>query len=699
MKKNSVFWAFVLSFICLFSSGLASQSASKIANRQTAIRCLQLAKSFINQNSWDSVPSRIEMGLAYDDSISDLWYLNAVTKFHFGSSRSEVLPLVEKALACDEWVDYNRDNARILYADLLCDTGSYQKALDLLDEEPFLFYADAEFIRVKALYFQNTPESIEKARDKVDSARRVYPSDSRFARLFFRHEYNLTDNSGDFSEEVKKIAEAFINLVPKYSDDDPELELYAALFSDGENRSRLLSAYNAKGLTHPLYAAASLKAGLMTEKEAVEYFVKWADVSVSIEYLKTFVSLISEEDVKQFLNEYLNSYAGVITADTDGNLEANLFVTYFRGRPKTMKWDRNNDGIFEWTCDCDFGVPLNIFVPGYDLTIDYGSYPFIVKIQYENVNGKNVTVSMANEQYDWSPFIIETVPLFAELLGCDFYFPTINNSAGEIDYEKIENNALSYEIDSDEYEGAHIIFSLLNGNPKSADYYCNGNRYAQAFFENGLPVFRAVDRNGDGIFETTENFAVDAEGKIKLTPEEERVLMTNLFGYEKARNGLYVKMIQIDQNGDTKPDFTEEYLADGGKITSWDSDNDGYWDTRYIRYPQKDGESLLEDSMFYLMPGRILTTVSFVDTEPVKVVSDKIEYSVIKGDTKNFYWVGRQGTSEDEKAVCDSLVNVSEQGVCVLAVNGDVRLHAVKIADKYYGKIILEEEIESAPNL
>ena len=135
MKKNSVFWAFVLSFICLFSSGLASQSASKIANRQTAIRCLQLAKSFINQNSWDSVPSRIEMGLAYDDSISDLWYLNAVTKFHFGSSRSEVLPLVEKALACDEWVDYNRDNARILYADLLCDTGSYQKALDLLDEE------------------------------------------------------------------------------------------------------------------------------------------------------------------------------------------------------------------------------------------------------------------------------------------------------------------------------------------------------------------------------------------------------------------------------------------------------------------------------------------------------------------------------------------------------------------------------------
>jgi len=54
---------------------------------------------------------------------------------------------------------------------------------------------------------------------------------------------------------------------------------------------------------------------------------------------------------------------------------------------------------------------------------------------------------------------------------------------------------------------------------------------------------------------------------------------------------------------------------------------------------------------------------------------------------------------EDEKAVCDTLKNVTEQGVCVLAINGDVRLLAVKVADKFYGKIIIEDEIESAPNL
>ena len=49
-------------------------------------------------------------------------------------------------------------------------------------------------------------------------------------------------------------------------------------------------------------------------------------------------------------------------------------------------------------------------------------------------------------------------------------------------------------------------------------------------------------------------------------------------------------MIQIDRDGDTVPDFSEEYLADGGKITAWDFDGDGNWDVRYKKYPRKSQE-------------------------------------------------------------------------------------------------------------
>lgn len=696
LKRISFFALFVF---FLSAGNLFCENAALIANRQTAIRCLKLAKSYISQNIWDAVSSKIEMGLAYDDSISDLWYLDAVVKTHNGATRSEIRPLIERSLAQGNWIDYNRDNARVLYADLLCDTGLHEQALSVLDEEPFLFSADAEFIRIKVFYLQKTSDSLEKARDKIDAARRVYPSDARFARLFFRNEFALLKEGERPSPDVQRMADAFILLVPKYADADAELELYAALFSDGEKKIRLLKAYHAKELTHPLYAEASLKAGLMTQKEAVEYFVEWADVSISLEWLKSFAVLITEDEPVEFLREYLNSYEGLLTVDTDGDLEPNLFVDYYRGRPQNIQWDRNNDGINEWTAVCDFGVPTAVCIPADEITVNYGSFPYITKLSHKNSNGRNVTFSFADEQFEWTPFSVSAELTLRDALRMDFFLPQINFSAEELDFKTSAKFAFSYEIDSDEYAGAIISFSLLNGIPQSAVYSLNGVQYAQAFFEDGRPLFRAVDRDGDGIFETTETYALDEDGKIEMSAEDSSLLMTSLYGYPMERNGLYIKMIQIDQNGDTKPDFTEEYLAGNGKITSWDSDNDGHWDTRYVRYPKKADEGLIEDSMFYLMPGRVLTAVTCVDGEPVKVVSNEIEYGVTKGEISDFYWVGNAGSMAEEEAVASSLDKMNRQGECLVVEVENSRVLSIKVADFMFGRLIPQEAQDSLEDL
>ena len=253
----------------------------------------------------------------------------------------------------------------------------------------FHFCLPYVFLLIKVFYLQKTSDSLERARDKIDAARRVYPSDARFARLFFRNEFALLKEGERPSPDVQRIADAFILLVPKYADADAELELYAALFSDGEKKIRLLKAYHAKELTHPLYAEASLKAGLMTQKEAVEYFVEWADVSISLEWLKSFAVLITEDEPVEFLREYLNSYEGLLTVDTDGDLEPNLFVDYYRGRPQNIQWDRNNDGINEWTAVCDFGVPTAVCIPADEITVNYGSFPYITKLAHKDSNGRN----------------------------------------------------------------------------------------------------------------------------------------------------------------------------------------------------------------------------------------------------------------------------------------------------------------------
>ena len=103
-------------------------------------------------------------------------------------------------------------------------------------------------------------------------------------------------------------------------------------------------------------------------------------------------------------------------------------------------------------------------------------------------------------------------------------------------------------------------------------------------------------------------------------------------------SGLYVKMIQIDENADTVPDFSEEFIEYDGKISSWDYDGDGNWDVRYKRYPLRDkNDPLIEDSEFYKMPEKQLVVITRWNGVPVKVAVENMIFSVTEGTNSKFY--------------------------------------------------------------
>ena len=120
MKKKLFSSVFFILFAQFFM--FAASSSLVAANRRTAVRCLKLSESFLSSEEYTNAMAQAELGLAYDESVSDLWYVMAAAKAGLGATRAELLPLVTRALTEGEWVDYNRDGARILYADLLCVT-------------------------------------------------------------------------------------------------------------------------------------------------------------------------------------------------------------------------------------------------------------------------------------------------------------------------------------------------------------------------------------------------------------------------------------------------------------------------------------------------------------------------------------------------------------------------------------------------
>ena len=68
------------------------------------------------------------------------------------------------------------------------------------------------------------------------------------------------------------------------------------------------------------------------------------------------------------------------------------------------------------------------------------------------------------------------------------------------------------ELKGNERGGSVVRYASENGKLYSADFFANGKRYAYADFSAGLPFVRRVDTDGDGYFETFEEYDVIPAG-------------------------------------------------------------------------------------------------------------------------------------------------------------------------------------------
>lgn len=725
---------FVLSLF-LIGNVFAQNESSKAANRRTSLRYLQLAKQYVSDGDWNSVIKSCAAGLEYDDTVADLYYLEALGLINLGNTRFDVLPVIAKALdeKSVEWVDYNQSNARVFYADLLSCTGKPEEAIAVLDKSPLVYSSDAEYVRIKSYYEINTPESIAKAEEKIDTIRRVYPNDARFFYLFFGYEYNLLYKENEtktgfvkqpLSATAKKICDSFIAHVPDYENGYDDLEIYASIFADGENQKRLLKAFDARGFKNILYPIAALEAKVMTEEEAVDYFLTFINGELDAKILFQFYSMVTDENLKRYMDENLNAFKGTLVYDTNNNLEANLIVKYERGRAVSITYDKDNDSNLEWEVTCDFGSPKEIIVYDQSAIVKYGTYPNVNAILFKDIDPyvKGPTVyTIIDESFESKPFEIEKSSFIPTT---DFYVvneKTLKTSSELFDVVKIVNSANTMTKPTLEIKGGHIVFSILDGIPNEAQYFTADNVcYAHALFykEGDVCVVREIDRDRDGLFETTECYSVD-DGKINLSKEEKEAITSNIWGSPLVDSNIYLSQIRIDTNKDTNTDFWELYYPNDEKVSVWDNDFDNVIDTIYKKNARsKDGKLVEENSYLvrdYSKKSKWITIVTerngsgsavpvyvidnsldvyHVDYETLKESIRQLPFliknnkaaekiAVVKGTSKNFYWLGQK---EDQKYEKES--NFLVQGQVVQINFDDCYVRYILIGSNIFAKRI-----------
>ena len=683
-----------LLFVCIFilsSAFFLNADSSGAANKNTALRCLKLAENCLVAGDWQNALSQAELGLSYDDSVSDLYYIQAAAKLHLGDTRAQALRMINLAFEKDSWAGYTKNGARILLADLLSDTGHYEESLKVLDSEPFLYSSDAEFIRIKDYYRIASKESLSMARTRLNSDRRVYPSDSRFPEIFFLFEsmfLNEAEHNGveyQIPAIVQTIAESYIAKLPDYTDKNPEMELLAVNFARKDDKNRLIKAIDAKNKNlNALLAITALRAGIYTDSQAYDMFFSSIGEEVSLDMLETFVSLLSDNEVINKTAEVLGDFTGTLYIDENMDLQYELTLTYEKGRPQYVKYDNNNDGEIELYSSCDFGAPVFVYFNAGNVQFFYDSFPRVSKITYTD---NSLSFNFIHDDMTFTPFEFALDNVFARA-GVEFYIPYI---AKEIDLplpKELYKLASSFELPVSERENARVVYTLSGGNPVFADFYEQNQKYAYCDFSKENTIIRYVDFDNDGVFETSEIYAAVPEGQDGLRNSENSRIITSVFNFLDNEADIYLRKIQIDRNENTFSEFSEEYLEYNGKITIWDNDDNGLPDCQYIRYPQKSGEALTEETLYFDSNGLQILSLLTSDGVPVKMNSKGQEVMISAGINENLYWIEEKGDADAEDAVIKFASNGIVQGSISLIDYKESRVSVIKVGPNLFCRFV-----------
>ncbi|MBO4731721.1 MAG: hypothetical protein J5597_02780 [Spirochaetaceae bacterium] len=670
-----IYTAFVSAFVYA-QTIIPLNTTAEAANRRTALLCLEESKNSILEFNWINAFDQADLGLSYDSAISDLWYVKAVAAVELNTPKAEVVSMLASALNTNEWIQYEKDAARVLYADLLSDTGRSSSALQILDAKPEIMSADADFIRAKSYYRINDRK---KARTVISNAKNLYAHDGRFPLLFLETERTHTSES-----DVVQLAEYYIKNIYTWTDEYPELAVYAAVYSSSPvEREYLLKSFYARGDNHPLYTLLALQNGIISEQTAFSQILAFAQTGLRFDFFEDFITTVQTEKTMTELEEWMTAFAGTLLFDTNSDGIIDMEVLYRRGRAVSINYDENQDGVSTCKADCDFGVPYRIFMPEQNMTVTYESYPFVKTAEITSGSG-TVHYDVNANELRWTPF--EITQTSSPNLGVSFFIPSPKQKNEILSDRLLMAFSNTVTVPGYERDGSLIRFSMFEGKPRSAVYMVDAKPYAYGVFNEGILQFRTVDANNDGFYELTEYYAFNKEEiRNYISEKEEETLLKNIFGTINASSGIYLSETVIDTDSDGKHEYSEKYFADGKRIVSWDDDNDGNWDIKCII--TKDAEL----TKFINPVNKAEITVTARKGTPVAVETPRGGKLIFRDDLHGeFYWIGKKLDSSEATKIINFFNLSPYPGVTIIEADGG-RIVAARVGSFYFGELFDEE--------
>ena len=667
MKK--AFLLFILVF-SIFSNVFADSEV--FANRNVALRYLKLSQDYLIKSQWNNVISYAEIGLNYDSSLADLWYVRAVALSQKNEATYILIEYLEKALE-NEWVSYNPSGAKLLLANCYYKTMEYEKALVLLEDRALTLNSDALKLRGKIFYIT---QNIDKARETINTGYRMFPSDVDFPLIFYQFENlsNLENEKAKISNEMfVELNKTFLSLIFEYVDSknfiNQDLLLLASTFADKELQTKILKVYKSQGIKNPLYSIKAWETGFISVEEAVSSYFKLSNGQIDFNLLQELIDGISEEN-KNLIFSVLDNFEGIINFDFNKDGFYELITEYKNGRPNNAVYEQKQDGILTWSATFDYGTPRKIYIPSKELTLIYARYPYVSEVKTENLD-----FYLIPDTFSWLPLNVELASFSKDV--CDFYivYPDSTDFDSSLIY-KNSSSVVTFLSNKNQIGEDKIRFLLSDGEIVSGNYYLDNNLYAASVFENGKLIFRNVDKDLNGSFDATEIFS---EVENPSDDYVENFNFEDVFGTFPYSKKLWLSSVTIDLNEDSVADYFENYNQDGSKTKKWDSIQE-----------TRNSENNLVSVIFENPQNKRLIQVNFEAERPISFFYNNGVYPVKYDSEKDFYWIGDIPDYEEnldyKKIKTDLLNKKTDYSVVIYSIDENNSFYVVKSYDFYFAQ-------------
>lgn len=480
-------------FILLAMDLTAQVESGPGVDTDAEARWLDGAAAALDSGDSEGALAAAKSVLATDGTNSDFLFLEARAALASDGLVRPALGDVKSALLADRFARFSRNDALIFEAQLLTRLRRWDEALSALQAVSDRVSAPAALERIRALIGLG---NWNQALVEFEGARSAWPSDRRFATLFFSSWKPAP------TERSRRLAAAYLVLAGDPSFPDVELARLSLPFlpSQGDRKHLLESLRAAKG------AVASIEAcqfGLIGFRKAVdEIFAGKAPLQRSD--LESLASL-ADPDGLSYLETRLAAFSGTVVSDSDKDGIFDSTAVYKDGQLAEWKTDSDQDGFFETDIAFAYGIPSGGSWSANAALFSYSwaAWPWLASASRDSLDASVESVlpspahrswKLADSALSWRPLSMLPFPSAAST----FFLVDPTDAPAPLE-RSLTASAILMDIHRPDGD---LEVDMRKGLPIQARLMDKDRLVARFEYDRGHPLMEYLDQDGDGRFET-----------------------------------------------------------------------------------------------------------------------------------------------------------------------------------------------------